>query len=81
LTLFKLQLGTTRLSKVTGKEMTVILEKGENNWPDLPGCIATRKTRAETLELMREAIESHIEGMRPSDEEVPKPKASTNLSV
>lgn len=59
------------------REYTVILEKGENNWsayvPDLPGCIATGKTRKDTLELMREAIEFHIEGMRLNGEDVPEP--------
>ena len=58
-------------------EYTVILKKGENNGsayvPDLPGCIATGKTREETLELMREAIEFHIEGMRLHGEAVPEP--------
>jgi len=57
------------------KEYTVLLERGENNWsayvPDLPGCVATGKTRDETLQLMREAIEFHIEGMRLHGETVP----------
>ena len=61
----------------TVREYTVILEKGENNWsayvPDLPGCIATGKTRRDTLQLMREAIEFHIEGMRLNGENVPEP--------
>ncbi len=59
------------------KEYTVILERGEKNWsayaPDLPGCIATGKTREETLARMREAIEFHIEGMRLNGEAVPEP--------
>jgi len=61
----------------TVREYTVLLEKGENNWsayvPDLPGCIATGKTRRDTLQLMREAIEFHIEGMRFNGEDVPEP--------
>lgn len=39
---------------------TVILERGPKNWsayvPDLPGCVAAAKTRAETERLIREAI-------------------------
>jgi len=31
--------------------------------PDLDGCIATGKSRQETIELMQEAIEFHLEGM------------------
>ena len=32
--------------------------------PDLPGCIAAGATLEETRQLIREAIEFHIEGMR-----------------
>jgi predicted RNase H-like HicB family nuclease len=41
--------------------------------PDLPGCIAAGATLKETRQLIREAIEFHIEGMRLHDEEVPEP--------
>lgn len=58
-------------------EYTVIYERGPNNWsayvPDLPGCIATAKTREELQVLIREAIEFHIEGMRRHGETVPEP--------
>jgi predicted RNase H-like HicB family nuclease len=68
------------------REYTVILEKGRNNWsayvPDLPGCITTGKTREDTLQLMREAIEFHIEGMRMNGEVVPEPTTdSERVSV
>lgn len=68
------------------KEHPVILERGERNWsayaPDLPGCIATGKTREETRALMREAIEFHIERMRPHGETVPEPTTdSAKLAV
>lgn len=63
------------------REYTVILEKGPNNWsayvPDLPGCIATGETREEVLDLMREAIEFHLEGMRLYGERVPEPKTES----
>lgn len=59
------------------KEYTVIYESGQRNWsayvPDLPGCIATGKTRQQVKRLIREAIEFHIEGMIARGEKVPKP--------
>jgi predicted RNase H-like HicB family nuclease len=55
----------------------VLFEHSETNWsayvPDLPGCIAAGKTKAETEKLIREAIEFHIEGMRLDGEPVPPP--------
>jgi predicted RNase H-like HicB family nuclease len=41
--------------------------------PDLPGCAAAAATMDETRELIREAIEFHIEGMRLHGEPVPEP--------
>jgi len=41
--------------------------------PDLPGCIAAAATLEETRELVREAIEFHIEGMRINGDAVPEP--------
>jgi predicted RNase H-like HicB family nuclease len=59
------------------KEYSVIYEPGERNWsayvPDLPGCIATAKTRAELEFQIREAIEFHIEGLRTHGEPIPQP--------
>ncbi|MFN8615531.1 MAG: type II toxin-antitoxin system HicB family antitoxin [Dehalococcoidia bacterium] len=58
-------------------EYTVILERGDRNWgayvPDLPGCIATGKTREETERLIREAIELHISLLREDGDPVPPP--------
>ncbi len=59
------------------KEYTVIYEHGPENWsayvPDLPGCIATGKTREQTEQQIRDAIEFHIEGLRQHGEPVPEP--------
>ena len=59
------------------KEFTVIYEWGKRNWsayvPDLPGCIATGKTRKRVEDLIREAIEFHIEGMKARGEKIPQP--------
>ena len=65
-------------------QYTVVFEKGARNWsaylPDLPGCIATGKTRKETESLIREAIEFHIEGLRLRSIEAP-PSISTAANV
>jgi predicted RNase H-like HicB family nuclease len=46
----------------------VVIEKALANYaayvPDLPGCIATGTTVAETESLIREAIEFHLEGLK-----------------
>ncbi len=41
--------------------------------PDLPGCIAAAATLKETRELMREAMEGHLECMRQFGYEIPNP--------
>jgi predicted RNase H-like HicB family nuclease len=58
-------------------QYTVIIEKSDNNYgawaPDLPGCVTTGPTVAETLKNMREAIEFHLEGMREDGDPIPEP--------
>jgi len=58
-------------------EYVVIIEQGETSVgayvPDLPGCVAVGESREEVLELIREAIELHIESMRESGEAIPEP--------
>jgi predicted RNase H-like HicB family nuclease len=59
-------------------EYLVIYERGDDGgWgassPDLPGCIAVGKTKAEVEKLIGEAIPMHIEMMRESGEPVPEP--------
>ena len=54
---------------------TVVIEKTANNYaayaPDLPGCVATGKTREALLEEMRQAIEFHLESLREHGEPIP----------
>ena len=58
-------------------EYVVILEQGETSIgayvPDLPGCVAVGETRDEAMQLIREAIELHIESLRENGEPVPPP--------
>ncbi len=49
--------------------------------PDLPGCIATGRTREQTLNRMREAIELHLRSMREDGDPVPEPSSVEFLSV
>ena len=61
-------------------EYVVTLERVPNNYgasvPDLPGCVATAETREETLALIREGIEIHIELMIEDGDPVPEPRMS-----
>jgi len=45
----------------------IVIEKANGNYcaycPDLPGCIATGKTREETEYNMHQAVEMHVQGM------------------
>lgn len=62
---------------------TVIIENGPTSWgayaPDLPGCVAADNTREEVLELIREAIQFHVEGLIENGEPVPQPHSSSEL--
>ncbi|MBA3449302.1 MAG: type II toxin-antitoxin system HicB family antitoxin [Pseudaminobacter sp.] len=59
----------------------VVIEKAGDNFsayvPDLPGCIATGATVAETESEIRDAIRFHIEGLREDGLPVP---ASVSLA-
>lgn len=62
---------------------TVILERGDSGWgaqvPDLPGCIAAGKDREETLALIREAIEFHIEVLKLEGQHIPEPTSEAEV--
>jgi predicted RNase H-like HicB family nuclease len=61
-------------------EYLVIIEQGRTSFgayvPDLPGCVAVGETREEAMELIREAVELHIENLRENGDEVPLPHSS-----
>jgi predicted RNase H-like HicB family nuclease len=54
----------------------IVIEKADGNWgafaPDLPGCVALGDTVEETMELMREAIDMHLEGMVEDGDAIPE---------
>jgi predicted RNase H-like HicB family nuclease len=64
-------------------QYTVIVEQGDTSWgayvPDLPGCVAAGESREEVVQLIREAIEFHIEGLRERGETVPEPHSFSEL--
>lgn len=57
----------------------VVIEKGPSSFgayvPDLPGCIAAAETEEEVLELIKEAIEFHLEGIKEKGAHVPQPQS------
>jgi len=61
----------------------VVYEKSATGWgayvPDLPGVIATDRTKEETQRLIREAIELHLDGLR--EENIPIPELSASTEV
>jgi predicted RNase H-like HicB family nuclease len=59
----------------------VVYEKASTSWgayvPDLPGLGVAAPTLAEVKELIREAIEFHLEGLRLHGDPIPAPAATT----
>ena len=59
----------------------VIFEKANNNYsaysPDIPGCIATGKTRNEVEKSIKKAISFHIEGLKEDGLPTPEPASFT----
>jgi predicted RNase H-like HicB family nuclease len=58
----------------------VVIEKAKRNFsayvPDLPGCVATGKTRREAEKQIRSAIQFHLDGMREDGIAIPRPTSS-----
>jgi predicted RNase H-like HicB family nuclease len=65
------------------KRYAAVYEKADSNWaayvPDLPGCITTGKTLAETKRNIREAMELHLEAMAEVGEPVPEPSTEVEF--
>jgi len=57
----------------------VVIEKGHTSFgayvPDLPGCVAVGKTRAEVRKLIAEAVEFHLEALQQRGDPIPKPSS------
>jgi predicted RNase H-like HicB family nuclease len=57
----------------------VVVENAGSNYsayvPDLPGCVATGATLAETEVAIRDAIAFHLEGLRDDGSPAPPPSS------
>lgn len=57
----------------------IVIERSETGFgafvPDLPGCVAAGETLEETEQLIQEAVEFHLEGLREDGLPVPPPSA------
>lgn len=62
----------------------VVIERdeagGHSAWsPDLPGCIAAAANYDDCVQLMREAVAFHLDGMRHDGRPLPQPTAVASL--
>lgn len=61
----------------------IVIERAGKNYsaysPDLPGCVATGKTKKEAEERMHEAVVLHIRGLIEDGHPVPKSHASATF--
>ena len=59
------------------RDYIVIYEHTDHNWaadaPDVPGCIATGRTRAKAARNLREVLAFHLEGLRREGLPLPEP--------
>jgi predicted RNase H-like HicB family nuclease len=57
----------------------IVVEKANGNFsaysPDLPGCVATGKTREQVTRNMHEAIELHVRGLQEDKQPIPKSRS------
>jgi predicted RNase H-like HicB family nuclease len=63
----------------------VVIEAGPTSFgahvPDLPGCMAVGETKSEVLELIREAIELHLQSLQEQGEKIPQPSSIEFVNV
>ena len=61
-------------------EYLVVIEKAKHNFaaylPDVPGCVATGKTRDEVLHRIQKAFTMHVAGMKEDGMPLPEPGSS-----
>ena len=57
----------------------IVIEKAEGNYsayvPDLPGCVSCGNSIEEVEQMIREAIQGHIQLMREHGDPVPPPRS------
>jgi predicted RNase H-like HicB family nuclease len=64
-------------------QFLVVIEEGSLSFgayvPDLPGCAAVGESRSEVTQLIHEAIEFHLDGMKEDGLPIPQPHSSGEL--
>jgi predicted RNase H-like HicB family nuclease len=67
----------------TVRQYAVVISKGASTYraivPDLPGCAAVCRTRAEVEEVIRQAVAGHIRGLQRQGLPVPEPRSHVVL--
>jgi predicted RNase H-like HicB family nuclease len=65
------------------KKYAIVVERAARNYagyvPDLPGCVATGATVEEVEQLLRQAIEAHVAGLREDGLPVPEPSSMVDV--
>jgi predicted RNase H-like HicB family nuclease len=61
------------------RKYLVVFEKTKTGFsayvPDLPGCIATGKNRADVEKRIHDAIQFHLEGLKELNQKIPRANA------
>ena len=61
------------------KKFLIVIEKANKNYsaysPDLPGCIATGKTKSQVEKNMYDAIQLHLKGLK--EDNIPIPNSTS----
>ncbi len=60
----------------------VVIEKANDNFsaylPDIPGCVATGKTKEEVRQNILEALSLHLEGLKEDGLPIPPPSSEAD---
>ena len=67
---------------MTSTRYAIVIEKANGNFsayvPDMPGCVATGATESEVEDLLNDAIEMHVAGLRQDGLPVPPPTSQVD---
>jgi predicted RNase H-like HicB family nuclease len=67
------------------RKFLIVIEKAGKNFsaysPDLPGCVATGKTRTIAEKNMYQAIEMHLEGLKEDNLPIPSSHSTAEYVV
>ena len=67
------------------RKYLVVFEKTKTGFsayvPDLPGCIATGKNRLEVEKRIYDAITFHLEGLKESNQRIPRTSAESAVLI